>query len=47
MIGEVSDASVGEQEAYQRVHLDPFADLRDLQFVQVATHGPRRPGVPR
>jgi rod shape-determining protein MreC len=46
-IGEVSDASVGEQEAYQRVHLDPFADLRDLQFVQVATDGPRRPGVPR
>ncbi len=44
-IGEVSDATVGEQETYQRVHLRPFADLRDLQFVQVATGGPRRPGV--
>ncbi len=44
-IGEVSDATVGEQETYQRVHLRPFADLRDLQFVQVATDGPRRPGV--
>jgi rod shape-determining protein MreC len=44
-IGEVSDASIGEQQTYQRVHLDPFADLRDLEFVQVATNGPRRPGV--
>jgi rod shape-determining protein MreC len=45
-IGEVSDATVGEQEAYQRVHLKPFAELRDLEFVQVATGGPKRPGVP-
>ncbi len=44
-IGEVSDATVGEQETYQRVHLRPFADLRDLEFVQVATGGPKRPGV--
>jgi rod shape-determining protein MreC len=44
-IGEVSDATVGEQETYQRVHLRPFADLRDIQFVQVATDGPKRPGV--
>jgi rod shape-determining protein MreC len=44
-IGEVSDATIGEQETYQRVHLRPFADLRDLQFVQVATGGPKRPGV--
>ncbi len=44
-IGRVSDATVGEQEAYQRVHLQPFADLRNLDYVQVATGGPRRPGV--
>jgi rod shape-determining protein MreC len=44
-IGRVNDATVGEQETYQRVHLEPFADLRGLDFVQVATGGPRRPGV--
>ncbi len=44
-IGRVRDATVGEQEAYQRVHLQPFADLRNLDFVQVATGGPKRPGV--
>jgi rod shape-determining protein MreC len=44
-IGEVSDATIGEQQTYQRVHLRPFADLRDLEFVQVATNGPKRPGV--
>ena len=44
-IGRVSDATVGEQETYQRVHLEPFADLRGLDFVQVATGGPKRPGV--
>jgi rod shape-determining protein MreC len=43
-IGRVSDATVGEQETYQRVHLEPFADLRGLDFVQVATGGPKRPG---
>lgn len=46
-IGEVSDATVGEQQIYQRVHLRPFADLRDLDIVQVATGGPKRPGVGR
>jgi hypothetical protein len=25
----------------------PFADIRGLDFVQVATGGPKRPGVPR
>jgi rod shape-determining protein MreC len=44
-IGKVSDATVGEQETYQRVHVQPFADLANLQFVQVATNGPKRPGV--
>jgi rod shape-determining protein MreC len=45
-IGEVSDATVGEQETYQRVHVTPAADIRNLEFVQVATGGPPRPGVP-
>jgi rod shape-determining protein MreC len=34
-IGEVSQASLAEQEAYQRVHVRPYADLRDMEFVQV------------
>jgi rod shape-determining protein MreC len=46
-IGQVTDATVGEQENYQRVHVTPAADIRNLEFVQVATNGPERPGVPR
>ncbi len=38
-IGEVVKAEAGEQEAYQRVHVKPFADLRDFEFVQVLTGG--------
>jgi rod shape-determining protein MreC len=34
-IGEVSSSSLAEQEAYQRVHVRPYADLRDMEFVQV------------
>jgi rod shape-determining protein MreC len=45
-IGRVSEAQVGEQEAFQRVHVDPFADLREIDFVQVLTGGQERPGVP-
>lgn len=44
-IGKVSDATIGEQQTYQRVHLEPFANMGDLDLVQVATNGPRRPGV--
>ncbi len=33
-IGEVTDASLEEQQAYQRVTLSAFADLRDMEFVQ-------------
>jgi rod shape-determining protein MreC len=36
-IGRISEASLGEQESFQRVHVDPFADLRELDFVQVLT----------
>jgi hypothetical protein len=28
---------VEEQQAYQRVHLEPFADLRDMDFLKVLT----------
>jgi rod shape-determining protein MreC len=34
-IGRVTDASLEEQQAYQRVHLRAFADLRNMEFVQV------------
>lgn len=33
-IGEVTDASLEEQQAYQRVDVRPYADLRDMEFVQ-------------
>ncbi len=36
-IGEITRATVEEQQAYQRVHLEPFADLRDMSFVKVLT----------
>ncbi len=45
-IGKVSETAAGEQQAYQRVHVTPYADIRGLDFVQVATGGPKRPGVP-
>jgi rod shape-determining protein MreC len=39
-IGHITEATVEEQQAYQRVHLAPFADLRDMDFVKVlTTHG--------
>jgi rod shape-determining protein MreC len=44
-IGEVQDTTVGQQETYQNVHLTPYADMRNLDIVQVATQGPARPGV--
>jgi rod shape-determining protein MreC len=40
-IGEVTKASIVEQEASQQVHVRPFADLRDLDLVQVLTGGSR------
>jgi len=46
-IGEVRDTTVAQQQSYQNVHLAPFADMRDLDIVQVATNGPARPGVAR
>jgi len=40
-IGEVVEASLLEQEAQQQVHIRPFADLRNLDVVQVLTGGSR------
>ncbi len=40
-IGEVTEASIVEQEASQQVHLRPFADLANLDYVQVLTGGGR------
>jgi rod shape-determining protein MreC len=36
-IGRITDSSLEEQQAYQRVHLSAFADLRDMDFVRVLT----------
>jgi rod shape-determining protein MreC len=33
-IGRVTESSLEEQQAYQRVHLRAYADLRDMEFVQ-------------
>lgn len=38
-VGEVSQASLEEQEAQQQVHVRPYADLRNLDVVQVLTGG--------
>jgi rod shape-determining protein MreC len=38
-VGEVTEASVFEQEASQQVHVRPFADLANLDFVQVLVGG--------
>jgi rod shape-determining protein MreC len=40
-VGEVTKASIVQQEAQQQVHLRPFADLRNLDIVQVLTGGSR------
>jgi rod shape-determining protein MreC len=38
-IGEVTHVDSDERELYQRVHLRPFANLRELDFVEVLTRG--------
>jgi rod shape-determining protein MreC len=40
-IGEITKAPVVEQEASQQVHLRPYADVANLDFVQVLTGGSR------
>jgi rod shape-determining protein MreC len=41
-VGEVTRASIVEQEASQQVRLRPYADLANLDLVQVLTGGHRR-----
>jgi rod shape-determining protein MreC len=38
-VGEVTNAEIQAQDTYQQVHLKPFADLRDFEYVQVLTGG--------
>ena len=38
-IGEITRASILDQEAIQQVHVRPFADLRNLDRIQVLTGG--------
>lgn len=40
-VGEVTPTSIVEQEASQQVHLRPYADLANLDLVQVLTGGSR------
>ncbi|HWW67022.1 MAG TPA: rod shape-determining protein MreC [Solirubrobacterales bacterium] len=40
-VGEVTRASIVEQEASQQVHVRPYADLRNLEMLQVLTGGSR------
>lgn len=40
-LGEVTKASIVEQEAKEQVQVRPFADLRNLDLVQVLTGGSR------
>jgi rod shape-determining protein MreC len=40
-IGKVAEAAITEQEAQHQVHVRPFADLRNLDLVQVLAGGSR------
>jgi len=46
-IGRITQTNRGVGQTYQRVDLRAFADLRGMDYVQVLTHGPKRPGVGR
>jgi rod shape-determining protein MreC len=41
-IGRVSEVTIEEQQADQQVHVKPFADVREIDIVQVLTGGKRR-----
>jgi rod shape-determining protein MreC len=43
-IGRVTEATVDEQETYQRVHVRPFVDLREMEIIQVLTEPGRAEG---
>lgn len=40
-IGAVSEVDPQERRLFQRVHIQPYADIRDVQLVQVLTRGGR------
>ena len=40
-IGRVSEADLDELEVYRRVHLEPYADLKSIDIVQVLTRRAR------
>lgn len=42
-IGRVTEASIEERATYQRVHIEPFAELRRMDLVQVLTGGAAGP----
>jgi rod shape-determining protein MreC len=44
-VGRVSQVTIEEQQTYQQVHVKPFADLREVDVVQVLTGG-KRPTLP-
>ncbi len=39
LIGQVVEATIGEQETFQRVRVRPFANLAELDLVQILTRG--------
>lgn len=43
-IGRVADTEPGQGE-FQEVEVDPFVDMRELEYVEVLTGGPDRSGV--
>lgn len=45
-IGEVVESVTDGEQDVLRVHVSPYADIRDLDFVVVLTGGDARPGVP-
>ena len=46
-IGQVTQTTASGQQTAERIRLRAFADLRGTDYVEVLTHGPRRPGVGR
>jgi rod shape-determining protein MreC len=40
-IGAVTEVDPEERQLFKRVHLEPYADMRDVQIVQVLTRGGR------
>ncbi len=41
-VGEVTDSSLEEQQAYQRVHVRAYANLRNMEFVQALVESGRK-----